>query len=71
MLERDIARLEDCLKRVEVMPLGSGALAGVAYNIDRKFVAKELGFTNITQTVWTPLPTAILSSNSKPQPVCA
>ena len=49
MLERDIARLYDCLERVDVMPLGSGALAGVAYNIDRKFVAKELGFNGISQ----------------------
>jgi argininosuccinate lyase len=49
MLERDIGRFEDCLKRADVMPLGSGALAGVAYNIDRKFVAKELGFSNISQ----------------------
>jgi argininosuccinate lyase len=49
MLERDIGRFEDCLKRSDVMPLGSGALAGVAYKIDRKFVAKELGFSNITQ----------------------
>ena len=49
MLERDIGRFEDCLKRADVMPLGSGALAGVAYNIDRKFVAKELGFSSITQ----------------------
>jgi argininosuccinate lyase len=49
MLERDIARLYNCLERVNVMPLGSGALAGVAYNIDRKFVAKELGFNEISQ----------------------
>jgi len=44
MLQRDTARFIDCLKRVDVMPLGSGALAGVAYNIDREFLAKELGF---------------------------
>jgi len=49
MLERDIMRLYDCLERVDVMPLGSGALAGVAYNINRKFVAKELGFKGISQ----------------------
>jgi argininosuccinate lyase len=49
MLERDITRLYDCLERVDVMPLGSGALAGVAYNIDRMFVAKELGFNEISQ----------------------
>ena len=49
MMERDVTRMYDCLERVDVMPLGSGALAGVAYNIDRKFVAKELGFNNISQ----------------------
>ena len=49
MLERDIERFYDCFARVDVMPLGSGALAGVAYNIDRKFVAKELGFSQVSQ----------------------
>jgi len=49
MLERDIARFYSCLERADVMPLGSGALAGVAYNIDRKYVAKKLGFENISQ----------------------
>ena len=49
MLQRDTARFIDCLKRVDVMPLGSGALAGVAYNIDRQFLAKELGFKAISQ----------------------
>jgi argininosuccinate lyase len=49
MLERDIARFNDCLKRADVMPLGSGALAGVAYNIDRDFLAKELGFSRVSR----------------------
>ena len=49
MLERDIARFYNCLERADVMPLGSGALAGVAYNIDRKYVAKKLGFDDISQ----------------------
>jgi argininosuccinate lyase len=48
MLQRDVGRFQDCLKRVDVMPLGSGALAGVTYNIDREFVAKELGFQQIS-----------------------
>jgi argininosuccinate lyase len=48
MLERDIARFNDCLKRVNVLPLGSGALAGVGYNIDRDFLAKELGFSRVS-----------------------
>ncbi|MFO8143308.1 MAG: argininosuccinate lyase [Dehalococcoidales bacterium] len=49
MLERDIERFHDCLKRADVMPLGSGALAGVSYDIDREFLAKELGFGRISQ----------------------
>jgi argininosuccinate lyase len=49
MLERDVQRFQDCLKRTDVMPLGSGALAGVPYPIDRAFVAKELGFSQVSQ----------------------
>jgi argininosuccinate lyase len=49
MFQRDIQRFVDCLERTDVMPLGSGALAGVAYNIDRKFVAHKLGFTRISE----------------------
>jgi argininosuccinate lyase len=49
MLQRDAARFNDCLKRVDVLPLGSGALAGVAYDIDREFIAKELGFSAISR----------------------
>jgi argininosuccinate lyase len=49
MLERDIARFNDGLKRVDILPLGSGALAGVAYDIDRDFLAKELGFSQVSQ----------------------
>ena len=49
MLQRDIGRFSDCLKRTDVMPLGSGALAGVAYDIDREFLARELGFSRISQ----------------------
>ncbi|MFH1646239.1 MAG: argininosuccinate lyase [Chloroflexota bacterium] len=49
MLQRDIERFNDCLKRVDVMPLGSGALAGVAYDIDREFLAKELGFGRVSR----------------------
>jgi argininosuccinate lyase len=48
MFQRDYERFTDCLKRVDVMPLGSGALAGVAYKIDREFVAKELGFAKVS-----------------------
>ncbi len=48
MLKRDVTRLEDCLKRMNTMPLGSGALAGTTYPIDRYFVAEKLGFDDIT-----------------------
>ncbi|MFI5366167.1 MAG: argininosuccinate lyase [Candidatus Binatia bacterium] len=44
MLERDAGRLTDCLKRVDVLPLGSGALAGTTFPIDRADVARRLGF---------------------------
>jgi argininosuccinate lyase len=44
MLQRDSERLADCRKRVNIMPLGSAALAGTTYPIDREFTARELGF---------------------------
>ena len=44
MLERDRARLADCRKRVNVLPLGAAALAGTSFPIDRAAVARELGF---------------------------
>ena len=49
MLERDIHRFRDCHERTNILPLGSGALAGVAYKIDREFLAKELGFGRVSQ----------------------
>ncbi len=49
MLDRDSQRLGDCRGRVDVMPLGSGALAGTGFPIDREFVAAELGFASISQ----------------------
>ncbi len=49
MFQRDIERLNDCYKRADVLPLGSGALAGVAYDIDREFVARELGFSRVSR----------------------
>jgi argininosuccinate lyase len=45
MLYRDIERLGDCRKRINVMPLGAGALAGTSYPIDRAFTARLLGFS--------------------------
>jgi argininosuccinate lyase len=46
MLERDAARLADCFQRVNVCPLGSGAIAGSTLPLDREFVAKQLGFVD-------------------------
>jgi len=47
MAARDRARLADCRKRVNRLPLGSAALAGTTFPIDREFVARELGFDGI------------------------
>ncbi|MBT5875829.1 MAG: argininosuccinate lyase [Candidatus Latescibacteria bacterium] len=47
-LERDKGRLQDCRKRVDVLPLGSGAMAGSAFPLDREFLAQELGFAAIS-----------------------
>jgi argininosuccinate lyase len=49
MLQRDVQRFNDCLKRTDVLPLGSGALAGVPYPVDRTYLAQELGFSQISQ----------------------
>ena len=49
MLERDDARLADCLARTNVLPLGSGALAGTTFRIDRAFVARQLGFDAVSE----------------------
>ena len=49
MVLRDISRLDDALKRMDVMPLGSGALAGTTYPLDRTITAKLLGFSQISQ----------------------
>lgn len=48
MFKRDIGRLFDSYKRLDEMPLGSGALATSTYPINREFVASELGFSKIT-----------------------
>ena len=44
MFRRDVERLQDAYKRIDMMPLGSGALAGTTFPIDRELVAKELEF---------------------------
>ena len=48
MLDRDKSRLADCRKRINVCPLGSGALAGSTINLDRQQIADELGFDRVT-----------------------
>ena len=49
MLGRDRGRLTDCRKRLNELPLGSAALAGTSYPIDRDFVSKKLGFDKPTK----------------------
>ncbi|MEW5887652.1 MAG: argininosuccinate lyase [Pseudomonadota bacterium] len=49
MARRDRARLADCRKRVNQLPLGAAALAGTSYPIDREFVARELGFDGVCE----------------------
>lgn len=49
MIERDKGRLRDASVRVNVMPLGSGALAGTNYPVDRRLTAELLGFPTLTQ----------------------
>ncbi|MDE9544057.1 argininosuccinate lyase [Xenorhabdus bovienii] len=49
MLGRDESRLQDALKRLDVSPLGCGALAGTAYDIDREQLASWLGFASATR----------------------
>jgi len=49
MLERDAQRLGDARRRIDVMPLGAGAIAGSTIVLDRELVARELGFAGITQ----------------------
>ncbi|MCF2671057.1 argininosuccinate lyase [Butyricicoccus pullicaecorum] len=48
MLKRDVRRLDDCLDGMNECPLGSGALAGTTYPIDREFTAQTLGFDRPT-----------------------
>jgi argininosuccinate lyase len=49
MFHRDYARLNDCFRRTDVMPLGSGALAGNGFPIDRESLRKDLGFAQLTR----------------------
>jgi len=49
MLQRDVTRLDDAAARMAFSPLGSGALAGTTYPLDRESAASELGFSGVTQ----------------------
>jgi len=49
MLERDAHRFDDCARRANLCPLGSGAIAGSTIRLDRAYVAKLLGFDGVTQ----------------------
>ncbi len=48
MFSRDVDRLSDCFKRINVLPLGSAALAGTTYPIDRNYTAMLLGFPKVS-----------------------
>lgn len=47
MFQRDAERMDDCLARVNVLPLGAAALAGTSFPIDRRYVARMLGFSGV------------------------
>jgi len=49
VFERDKGRMQDLYKRIDVLPLGSAALAGTSFPIDREFVASQLGFSGISE----------------------
>lgn len=49
MLQRDAGRLRDLAERLNIMPLGAGALAGTTFPIDREYVAEQLGFSGVTR----------------------
>ena len=49
MFRRDVEKLDDCYKRTAILPLGSAALAGTSYPIDREMVAEKLGFIGVTR----------------------
>ena len=49
MLKRDVARFQDCYKRINRLPLGAAALAGTSYPINRERVAEKLGFDGVCE----------------------
>lgn len=60
MFKRDRSRLCDIYKRMNYCPLGSGALAGTTYPLDRDYTAQLLDFTDRHLTVWTVCQTEII-----------
>lgn len=48
-LERDHGRIIDCVRRADILPLGSGAIAGSTIVLDRELIARELGFSKLSQ----------------------
>ncbi|MEN3370193.1 MAG: argininosuccinate lyase [Verrucomicrobiota bacterium] len=48
-LERDFGRITDCAERADVLPLGSGAIAGSTIVLDRELIARRLGFSKLSQ----------------------
>lgn len=52
-LRYDLERLHQLTSRISVLPLGSGALAGNPFKVDREFLAKELGFQSVAEnSLW-------------------
>ncbi len=49
MFKRDLTRLKECHSRINVCPLGSGALSGISYNVNREYTASLLGFTRLSK----------------------
>jgi len=49
MFERDKGRMQDLYKRIDVLPLGSAALAGTSFPVDREYIAKQLGFSKVLE----------------------
>lgn len=49
MFKRDLERLESAVERIDVLPLGAGALAGTTYPIDREYVRELLGFAKVSE----------------------
>ena len=70
MFLRDRRRFRAAFEAADVMPLGSGALAGTTYPLNRERVAELLGFSAITETAWTAFPTATScwTSSMRPPP---